>query len=137
MSASLELQDAVLAALKADPGVMTLVDDIYDEVPDSQWSGDRLAYISFGPHDVVDTGSECIRAGEHSLQLDCWTRGVGKVQAKRIVDAVARALDGRDDIVLATHSLAWISVGFRQVVDDPDGRTKHGIVRVTASIQER
>lgn len=132
MSASAELQKLVLDTLRTSQGVVSLIGQrIYDTVP----SGAVQPYVSFGPVDVVEDGADCIESGEHTLQLDVWSRAVGKVEAKRIVDAIKTALHQRE-LTMQDNALVEMTVGFRSVIGDPDGLTSHGIVRVTAIIEE-
>ena len=134
-SPQVELQDLIHDALESDAAVMALVDGVWDKVPANQWGGPRNAYISFGPSDVIADDAECIVGGTHTFQVDCWSRAVGSVACKRIVDAVKNALHEKD-LELADNALVEISVGFRQVFRDPDGLTTHGVVAVTAMIEE-
>lgn len=132
MSASAELQKLVLDTLHATPAVTALIGTrIYDTVP----KGAVQPYVSFGPVDIVEDGADCIASGEHTLQLDVWSRAVGKVEAKRIVDAIKKALHNRQ-LTMQNNALVEMSVDFRSVIGDPDGLTSHGIVRVTALIEE-
>ncbi|MEY9198675.1 hypothetical protein ABIA16_003791 [Sinorhizobium fredii] len=134
MSASAELQKLIFDTLKADIAVMAIAGGVYDNVPASPY-GAKTAYISFGPTDVVDDGADCIAGGEHTFQIDCWSKAVGQVECKRLVDAIKDALHERD-LQLTENALAEIRVDFRRVFKDPDGLTTHGVVTVTAFIEE-
>jgi hypothetical protein len=134
MSASAELQKLLFDTLRNDAAVMAIAGGVYDRVPASPY-GTRTAYISFGPSDVVDDSAECISAGEHTFQLDVWSKAVGQVEAKRLVDLIYKALH-EQDLTLTENALAEIRVDFRRVFLDPDGLTTHGVVTVTASIEE-
>ena len=75
-------------------------------------------------------------AAKITFQLDAWSRTQGKVRiCRKIVDAVKDALHGKD-LDLADNALVEIRVDFRRVIDDPDGLTKHGLVMVTALVEE-
>jgi hypothetical protein len=130
-----ELQGLLWASLTADAGVMALADAVHDTVPPKPFAGPQKAYVSFGPSDVTDDGAECIIAGVHTLQLDCWSRQIGSVHCKRLTDAVCAALDEKP-LELADNALAEIRVVLRQVMRDPDGLTTHGIIQVEAQIEE-
>lgn len=131
-SASAELQATINLRLRADTDVTDLVGDrVFKKVP----RGATFPYISFGPHDVAEDGADCIESGEHTLQLDVWSRSDSQVQAKHIVDAVKRCLH-EAEVEMTDNALVEMTVGFRQVFDDPDGITTHGVVRVTALIEE-
>ena len=134
MSSSAELQKLLFDTLKADVAVMAIAGGVYDRVPASPY-GTKTAYISFGPSDVVDDSADCILSGEHTFQLDVWSKAVGQVEAKRLVDLIYRGLHERE-LVLTENALAEIRVVFRRVFLDPDGLTSHGVVTVAASIEE-
>lgn len=134
MSASAELQKLIFDTLKADAAVMAIANGVYDRVPASPY-GVKTAYISFGPSDVVDDSADCISSGEHTFQVDAWSKAVGQVECKRLVDAIKDALHERE-LSLTENALAEIRVDFRRVFVDPDGLTSHGVVTVTASIEE-
>lgn len=134
-SAQAEFQKLVYETLLADTAVMALVDGIYDKVPANAF-GPKNAYIRFGPSAVTDDDSECIIAGDHALQLDCFSRAPGTVHCKKIVDAVKAALHERDLEMVDDNALVEIRVPFRQVFPDPDELTMHGVVRVEGMIEE-
>ncbi|MDK1489377.1 DUF3168 domain-containing protein [Sinorhizobium sp. 7-81] len=134
MSASAELQKLLFDTLKADAAVMALAAGVYDRVPADPF-GDKTAYVSFGPADVVDDSAECVIAGEHTIQLDAWSKAVGQVECKRLVDLIYKALH-EQSLELAENALAEIRVDFRRVFLDPDPLITHGVVTITARIEE-
>ncbi|MHB2265034.1 DUF3168 domain-containing protein [Aliihoeflea sp. PC F10.4] len=137
MSVQAELQKLILDTLKANAAVMALANGVYDRVSDSPWGPEsKNGYISFGPHDVVEDDADCIIGGTHTVQIDCWSRQVGVVHAKRMTDAVKAALHDRD-IQLTENAMVQMRVTMRRALPDPDGLTSHGIVMVTAMIEER
>lgn len=132
MSVSAQLQKTIFDALRSDPAVSAQIGArVYDRVPDSP----SFPYVSFGPYDFVSDDAECIIAGEHTIQIDVWSRAVGRVQAKQITDAVRRALHGHE-AEMGDYGLVETRADFARVIGDPDGLTSHGIVTVTALIEE-
>lgn len=129
-----ELQKLIYDTLRASQPITAIVGGVYDRVPPDPFK-DLTAYISFGPTDVVDDGADCITSGLHSFQLDVWSRAVGQLEAKQLVDLIHKALH-EQELVLTDNALAEIRVDFRRVFTDPDGLTTHGVVSVTASIEE-
>lgn len=129
-----ELQKLLFTTLTTNGQVMALAGGVYDRVPADPYKA-KTAYVSFGPSDVVDDGADCIISGEHTFQLDVWSKAVGQVEAKRIVDLIYKALH-EQELQLTENALAEIRVDFRRVFVDPDGLTSHGVVTVTASIEE-
>jgi len=134
MGAQAELQKLLYDTLRATTAIMALVGGVYDRVPTDPYK-DKTAYVSFGPSDVVDDSADCSVSGTHSFQLDVWSKAVGQVEAKNIVDLIYRTLH-EADLALTANALAEIRVDFRRVFTDSDRLTTHGVVSVTASIEE-
>ncbi|KPF47069.1 DUF3168 domain-containing protein [Rhizobium sp. AAP43] len=134
MSASAEFQKLVHDTIRGDSAVMALLGDFYDVVPKEPFKG-RTAYGSFGPSDVVDESADCISMGTHNLQLDVWSIAVGQVEAKRITDRLYRLFHDQD-LVLTDNALVRISVQTRRVMPDRDPKITHGIVTLSATIEE-
>jgi hypothetical protein len=133
MSVSVSLQDLILAKLQADPGVTAIVADRIVDGPDDST---LFPYISFGPMDFAPDDADCIFGREETVQLDCWSRDQGrKWPCKQLVDAVKSALH-EEDADLTSGALVQMRVTLARVLDDPDGITAHGVVQVTATIEE-
>jgi hypothetical protein len=132
MSVSVALQKLVFDALRADAGLNGMIGGrVYDRVLDAP----TFPYVSFGAYDFVSDDADCITAGDHTLQVDIWSRAVGKVEAKQITDRARRILHGHEGD-LGEYGLVDMRVDLAQVIGDPDGLTSHGILQVTASIEE-
>ena len=135
MSASAELQDLIVATLKADPAVAAIVAGrVYDIAPPQ--NARAFPDITLGPNDYVPEDMDCIIGREETFQIDCWTKEHGRLRACRaLVDAVKDALH-LPDLSLSENALVLMRVELARVIRDPDGITAHGIVQVTASIEE-
>ena len=133
MSSSVELQKLIFDTLKATPAIMLIANGVYDRVPATPY-GTKTAYISFGPADMVDDGSDCITSDLHTFQVDVWSKAVGQVEAKRLVDLIKAALH-EQSLELTENALAEIRVDFRRVFTDSDGLTTHGVASVSARIE--
>lgn len=134
-----ELQKLLYETLIGNDGVMAQANDVYDPVPpkpfDAFTAGSKNGYLSFGPTQVLNDDAECITAGEHIFQIDCWSREVGFPHCKRMVDAVAAALNNKE-FELIDNAFVGMSVENRQVFRDPDGLTSHGVVSLRVWIEE-
>lgn len=137
MSVQAELRKLIRDTLLADASVTALVNGVWDRAPDEaeRFAAPKLAYIRFGPSDGVDAGAECIDGEEITIQLDCWSRSVGAIGCSRIVDAVRKALHDKD-LQLSANALVEMQVTLWRIMDDPDGLTTHGVVQVTALVEE-
>ena len=126
---SLELQKAIVAALKADAGVNALIAGrIYDAVP----GGATKPYVSFGPFQLLPEHGDCLFGGEAFVTLDAWAAGPDTVQVKQLGTAIARALDLAPIVLDAPQRLVEMSVEQTQYMRDPDGITAHGVITVHA-----
>lgn len=133
MSISVSLQNFIIARLQANLDVVALISD---RVWDSPPSNPEFPYISFGASDIVRDDADCIRAREETIQMDIWVRKNGrKWPCKQLVDAVVDALLDADGH-LATGNPVSLNIGIVRILDDPDGITAHGVVQVTAIIEE-
>ncbi|MER9135117.1 DUF3168 domain-containing protein [Mesorhizobium sp. M0830] len=136
MSASLDLQDLILNTLKADAPLMALINGVWDQPPSTAFAEPKQAYISFGPHDYVEDDDGCIVSGEHTFQLDAWSRLVGFPACKQIGDRVKAVLHEANLTMPTENALVEIRVPAIRYVRDSDGLTSHGIITVTALIEE-
>ncbi|WP_136440304.1 DUF3168 domain-containing protein [Pacificoceanicola onchidii] len=138
-----EFQKAMYDALKGSPEVMALVDDVYDDLrlggqqgfSDAPF-GSSDGYISFGPEVAVPDDAECIDMDEISIQIDVWSRKVGRVHCKAICSAVRKVLK---DVVfdLPTHGHVTTDLDLQRILPDPDNAITHGVLQFTAHIEER
>lgn len=129
-----DLQKLLFSTLNGNTEIMAQCGGVYDYVPSDPWKG-KTAYISFGPSDVVDDGADCITSGIHTFQIDVWSKAVGQVEAKRVVDLVYRALH-EQELAMAESALVEIRVDFRRVFPDRDPLITHGVLSVSAMIEE-
>ena len=117
-----------------------VMDRIIAQVPalggrvyDKATEGTVYPFASMGPSDWVDESVECIKARSISLQIDLWGSRSNKGALEDLTDDVATALDGfADEDRLTMHPARVVSV---QVMDDPDGMTVHGIVRIEVDVE--
>lgn len=136
-SVEAELHDVIRDALKDTSAVMNSVNEVYDRVPENPW-GVKNAYIAIGVSDGVPDDVDCIPGAEITIQLDVYSRNVGMYRMREIVDAVRKALHKRDLQLpsLSANSLCEMQVTFWRVIDDPEPNTLHGVVQVTAYVEE-
>ncbi|MBP0438422.1 DUF3168 domain-containing protein [Tianweitania sediminis] len=132
MSPSLELQGAIVARLKTTAGVSSLISTrVYDAVPKKP----DFPYVTVGEGDETSDDADCVNAFEISLDIDVWSRAVGFPEAKRIADAIRRALKGPE---LALQDNALVEFRHRQTrtFRDPDGQTSHAVLTFEAIIEQ-
>lgn len=134
MSSSAELQKLYVDTLK-DVGALTAIaHDVYDRVPADPY-GSKTAYISIGADDSTEDDAEGISGVEVTTQIDVWSKAPGKIECKQLTDLVRRLLHRRS-LKLSENALCDTWVTLTRVFPDPDGLTTHGVVQVTAMIEE-
>lgn len=129
-----ELQVLMFSTLSSDPAVSDLVSGVYDRVPESPF-GTKQAYINFGPSSFTPDDADCIVSGEHSFQVDVWSRHVGQVNCKRICSAIRDCLHYAT-LSLTDNALVEIRLSLQRIMSDPDGLTTHGAMQFTVTIEE-
>lgn len=132
----LELQAAVVAALRASTALVALVGTaIYEAVPPNP----DFPYVTIGETQEQDDSSDpCIpSASDIFLDVHIWSRPSPPsfVECKRIATAVRRAVHNQP-LVLATHNLKLIQHRISRTFRDPDNVTAHGIVTFEALTEE-
>jgi len=127
---SLMLQAAVVAELKAASALTAIVGErIYDAVPASA----VFPYVTFRVDGVLDDGVDCVEASEIFFSIHVWSRAVGWPEASRIAGEIRDALD-LNELDVTGYNL--VNLHFRDFrrLDDPDGKTNHGVVSFRALI---
>ena len=129
---ALELQAAIVAAVRADAALMALVSGIYD-LPPADPFGAAQGYIGFGPEDApTETG--CVDLVTVTLQMDVWSRRVGRVHCKEILHELKRVLRG---VATAENPIVSRGEPFERILRDPDGVTHHGILQLSFGMESR
>jgi hypothetical protein len=134
MSVSVAFQDMVLSLLAASAEVTAMVGN---RIVDGNAANLAYPNITLGPSDYFSDDASCAPSREETLQIDCWTRDGGKKwPCRKLVDAVKDALHDKEG-VMAVGALVLMRVDLVRVFGDPDGITAHGVVQVTAVIEEK
>ena len=129
-----ELQAAIVATIVADVPIMAMIGGVYDDVPERPYNG-RSAYISFGPEIMDPESLECIRLAVHTVQIDVWSRAVGRVECKTICHHLIRLLD---DVSLALTVNAFLrgELVLHRLLSDPKEGITHGVLQFAFEIEE-
>ncbi len=133
MSVIAALQKFVVATLKADAGVATLVGS---RVYDRPRAGVDMPFVSIGPSDELPSDASCLAMIDASLQLDVWSGAQGgAVEARKICSAIKAVLHEVDGD-LEAGKLLEIRVRQTRVFDDQNPGVTHGVVTIEALLEE-
>jgi hypothetical protein len=123
---SLELNDAIINALKGDPAVAAAVGaKVYDSVP----AATAKPYINLGQPQILPDKADCVDGAEVAYTIHGWADGPKSVVIKTVGKAIAGALDGTE-FTLTGHRTVLSELEQIQYLDDPDGSTKHVAVTI-------
>lgn len=129
---SLELQGALVTALKADPNVSALIADrVYDRAPE----GAVFPFVQIGLFQTLEDGAECINGTEVFADLHVWSRSVGQVEAKRIASEI-HSLFHDSDLTLASFTVVDFRHRTTRLMSNDDGETTHAVVTFRLLIDE-
>lgn len=129
---SLELQAAIVGALKADTALVAIVGTrVYDNVP----PGAAYPYVSLGQPQVLPDKADCIDGSIVVYTVHGWSSDLGKsVQVKQIGARIGAALD-ENEFSLTGHRVVIAQHEQTNYLDDPDGITKHVAVTLRFSTE--
>lgn len=130
--ASLALQKAVIAALRADAGVAALVGaKVYDEPP----HGVTPPYVRYGTDNLAPLrmSGDCVDE-DIAFSVEVHSRPVaGRVEAKRIAQAVREALDDQA-LTVTGFTLEWLQYTTQSITRAADGETYIAVIAFEAAL---
>lgn len=140
MSAEVALQKAIVAALRADAGLLALTGNrkagtaearVFDRVePDT-----ALPYVNIGEIQAVDDGAECLDGIEVFVTIHVWSGKVGAIEARRMIAAVRDALHEQAITLEEPYALLEIQHRDSRTFPDADPSITHGVLTIRALIE--
>lgn len=123
------LQSAVYSALNVEAITTTLSCGVYDEVVE----GNTYPFITLGEETTIDYSTKTETGSETTINIHIWSRYKGSKQTKEIMDKVHDLLH---DVNLSVTGFSLINLRFEysDILRDPDGITRHGVMRFRAII---
>ena len=127
---SFALQEAVYSTLNGDNTLTsTYGAEIYDEVPEDS----AAPYVTIGYGTPTDYSTQNIDGGEQTLTIHVWSEYRGAKECKQIMDRVHDLMHDSTFSVTG-FNLVNMRFEFSEIIRDPDGVTRHGIMRFRAII---
>ena len=131
---SWELQKTIFSTLNSanltdESG--TAIKGVFDDVPEST----EYPYVRIGEDSVNNISTKGKDINEHSLSIDIWSQYRGMRDIKVIMAQIHNALD---DINFSVTGALGINLKFefQTTVVEPDGITRHGIMRFRAVVSD-
>mgnify|MGYP003639776546 FL=1 len=122
------LQTAVFSKLSTDSNLTSVLKaKVFDDIPENT----DYPYVQLGEDTAIDYGTKDQTGSEVSVNVDVWSRYRGSLEAKNIMDRVHTLLH---DSSLSVTGSNFINMRFEfsDIIRDPDGITRHGVMRFRA-----
>lgn len=113
------IQTAIYKALVAE--AVTVCDHVGENA--------AFPYTTIGETSAVDTGTKTDHSDDCYETLHVWSRANGFKECKTIIKAVVSALSAYN-YAESGYQIVFIGIDSINLFRDPDGLTRHGVVRV-------
>ena len=124
------LQTTIYSTLNGDNTLTnTLGAGVFDEVVENA----TYPFVSLGEETAVDYSTKDLDGGEFTINIHVWSQYKGSKQTKEIMDRVHDLLHD-SSLSVSGFNLANLRFEFSDILRDPDGITRHGVMRFRAII---
>jgi hypothetical protein len=100
---------------------------VRDDFPENS----TYPFVQIGEGRAIEYGTKTSDGSQVALQIDVWSRYRGAKEIKNIMDRVHTLLHNQDLTVTGTN-LINLRFEFSDSLRDPDGITRHGVMRFRA-----
>ena len=122
------LQEKIYTTLNSDSNLTsTQGAAVYDEVPENS----AFPYVQIGGESTADFSTKDLTGSEVTINLDVWSQYKGSKEVKNLMDRVHTLLHD-SSLTVTGHNLVNLRFEFGDVLRDPDGITRHGVMRFRA-----
>jgi hypothetical protein len=126
---SFNLASAVYSRLTGDTTLMSIVEGVYDDVPQDT----EYPYVVIGEETTINNGSKTLDGQEYTITIHVWSRYRGFKETKQIMERIYTLLHNYA-LAVTGASLVNLRQEFTSTLMDADGLTRHGIIRFRAAI---
>ncbi len=130
------LQSALYSHLAGDTSITDLLADdpgIYDHVPE-----DAVApYIVVGDSVFNDWDTDDSQGSEAEATIHVWSEYRGRYECKQIQDAVYQSLHRTESLTVSGADVIDVYQTYADTELDPDGHTRHGVQRITITMENQ
>tara|TARA_Y100001972_G_C7626733_1_gene314392 strand:- start:805 stop:1206 length:402 start_codon:yes stop_codon:yes gene_type:complete len=123
------LQQAIFSALNVSAVTSDLSCGVFDDVPQSA----SYPYIALGEETAVDFSVKDIQGGDLTVNIHVWSQYKGSKETKQIMDKIHDLLHNIN-LTVTGFNLINLRFEFSDIMRDPDGITRHGVMRFRAII---
>ena len=128
--AQFPLQEAVYSALSNDNTLTsTLGVGVFDDVLE----GSTYPFVELGNETAIDYSTKDVDGAEFTMTLHVWSQYAGAKETKQIMDRIYDLLHN-SSLTVTGFNLINLRFEFSDIMRDPDGKTRHGVMRFRAII---
>ena len=124
-----QLQQAIFSALNVSAVTSDLSCGVFDDVPQNA----SYPYIALGEETAVDFSVKDIQGGDLTVNIHVWSQYKGSKETKQIMDKIHDLLHNIN-LSVTGFKLINLRFEFSDIMRDPDGITRHGVMRFRAII---
>ena len=124
------LQTTIYSTLSNDNTLTnTLGAGVFDEVVENA----TYPFVALGEETAIDYSTKDLNGGEFTINIHVWSQYKGAKQTKEIMDRIHDLLHD-SSLSVSGFNLANLRFEFSDILRDPDGITRHGVMRFRAII---
>ena len=124
------LQTTIYTTLSNDNTLTnTLGAGVFDEVVENA----SYPFVALGEETAIDYSTKDLDGGEFTINIHVWSQYKGAKQTKEIMDRIHDLLHD-SSLSVSGFNLANLRFEFSDILRDPDGITRHGVMRFRAII---
>ena len=124
------LQTTIYSTLSNDNTLTnTLGAGVFDEVVENA----SYPFVALGEETAIDYSTKDLDGGEFTINIHVWSQYKGSKQTKEIMDRIHDLLHD-SSLSVSGFNLANLRFEFSDILRDPDGITRHGVMRFRAII---
>ena len=123
------LQQTIFSTLNVSAITSTLSCGVYDDVPQDA----SYPYIAIGEENTTEYDTKDLDGGEQAINIEVWSQYKGSKETKQIMDKIHDLLHN-SNLTVTGFNLINLRFEFSDIMRDPDGITRHGVMRFRAII---
>jgi hypothetical protein len=124
------LQSAIYSSLSNDNTLTQVLGaGVFDEVTE----GATYPFVALGEETAVDYSTKNLVGGETTINIHIWSQYKGSKETKNIMDKIHDLLHD-SNLTVSGFNLINLRFEYSDIMRDPDGVTRHGVMRFRAII---
>ena len=100
---------------------------------DEALHGQSYPFVALGEETTVDFSTKDVDGSDVTINIHVWSQYKGSKQTKDIIDRLHTLLHDYS-LSVSGHNLINLRFEFSDIMRDPDGITRHGVMRFNAKM---